>query len=323
MTLDPLDFVSIAIGLVGLFIGGDWLVKGAARLAVAFKISPLVIGLTVVAYGTGAPEMLVSVQAALRGSADIATGNIVGSNISNTGLILGASALIYPMVVHGQFLRREIPIMIGVSVLLLLLAADGMLSQPEGLLFVVGAVIFTVVSYLLARRESSQITPEAVEFETERGIIDGRVNILTEIGRVLIGIGVLVVASNWLVTGASNIARTLGISELVIGITLVAVGTSLPELATSLVAAFRKESEIAIGNVIGSNIFNILGILGVTAALSPVTVNAQLIRADIPIMIGFAVALFVLVLNGKLNRWQGGLLLLGYVAFVVYSFLPR
>jgi cation:H+ antiporter len=323
MILDPLDFVRIVVGLVGLFIGGDWLVKGAARLAAAFKISPLVIGLTIVAYGTGTPEMLVSVQAALRGSADIATGNIVGSNISNTGLILGASALIYPMVVHGQFLRRELPIMIGVSVSLLLCAADGTLSQLEGLLFVIGLAIFTVISYWLARRERQQMTQEALEFEAERSIIDGRVNILIEIGRVLVGIGVLVVASDWLVAGASNIARALGVSELVIGITLVAVGTSLPELATSLVAAFRKESEIAIGNVVGSNIFNILGILGVTATLSPVTVNPQLIRADIPIMIGFAGVLFVLVLNGRLSRWRGGLLLLGYVAFVTYAFLPR
>lgn len=323
MQLDLLDFVYILIGLVGLFVGGDWLVRGAARLAVAFKISPLVIGLTVVAYGTGAPEMLVSVQAALLNSADIATGNIVGSNISNIGLILGASALIYPMVVHGQFLRREIPIMIGVSVALLLLSIDGNLSQVEGLIFIVGAVVFTVVSYLFARSESRQITPEAVEFETERGIIDGKVNILVEIGRVLVGVAILVVGSNLLVTGATNIARVLGVSELVIGITLVAVGTSLPELSTSLVAAFRKESEIAIGNVIGSNIFNILGILGVTALLQPVRVNPRLVQSDMLIMIGFAVALFMLVLNGKLSRWQGALLLLGYGAFIVYSFLPR
>jgi len=323
MTLNPLDFVYIVLGLAGLFFGGEWLVKGASRLAVALKISPLVIGLTIVAYGTSMPEMLVSVQAALAGNADISTGNIVGSNIANIGLILGVAALIWPMTVHGQFLTRELPIMIGVSIALLLLSLDGQISQVEGILLFSGAIGFTVLSYVLARREGSELVAEVAEFEEKEGISTPPIRIPIELGRALLGTVILVVASNWLVVGASNVARAFGVSELAIGITLVAVGTSLPELATSLVAALRKESEIAIGNVVGSNIFNILGILGVTAALKPININPQLIQVDMFVMIGMAVLLLVLVLNRKLSRWQGGLLLALYVGFVIWSFAPR
>ncbi len=323
MTLNPLDFVYIVLGLAGLFFGGEWLVKGASRLAAAFKISPLVIGLTIVAYGTSMPEMLVSIQAALAGNADISTGNIVGSNIANIGLILGVAALIWPMTVHGQFLTRELPIMIGVSIALLLLSLDGQISQVEGILLFSGAIGFTVLSYVLARREGSELVAEVAEFEEKEGISSPPIRVPIELGRALLGTVILVVASNWLVTGASNVARAIGVSELAIGITLVAVGTSLPELATSLVAALRKESEIAIGNVVGSNIFNVLGILGVTAAVKPVNINPQLIQVDMLVMIGMAALLLVLVLNRKLSRWQGGLLLAIYIGFIVWSFLPR
>lgn len=323
MTLNPLDFVWIALGLVGLFFGGEWLVKGASRLAVAFKISPLVIGLTIVAYGTSMPEMIVNIQAAVSGNADIAMGNIVGSNIANIGLILGLSALIWPMAVHGQFLTREIPIMIVVSIALLLLSLDGQLSSVEGISLFIGAAAFTLISYVLARRDGSELTAEAEEFEAKEGITKGKTNIPLEVGRVALGVLILVIAADRLVFGASNVARAFGVSELAIGITLVAVGTSLPELATSLVAALRKESEIAIGNVVGSNIFNILGILGITSILKPININPQLTQVDMFVMIGMAVALFVLVLNRKLTRWEGVLLLLAYAAFVVWSFLPR
>ncbi|MCE7946056.1 MAG: sodium:calcium antiporter [Chloroflexi bacterium CFX4] len=315
------DVIWIAVGLAGLFFGGNWLVQGAARFAKTLGVSPIVIGLTIVAYGTSMPELLVSVQAALGGNADISMGNVVGSNIANIGLIIGISALIFPMVVQLQFLRREIPIMIGVSLLLLFLAQDGVLQATDGLLFVMGAVGFSVFSYLLAKREEAELIKETTEFTAT--LVEPPKSILSDLALIGGGIAVLLVGSERLVFGAVNIATALGVPQLVIGITLVAVGTSLPELATSVIAAFKKESEIAIGNVVGSNIFNILGILGITSLITPINVNPQLIRVDMFIMIGFSVALYLFCIGRKINRLEGLLLLVGYVAFTVYAFVPR
>ncbi|GAB4550470.1 MAG: calcium/sodium antiporter [Anaerolineae bacterium] len=312
------DIFWILIGLAGLFYGGNWLVKGAARFANALGISPIVIGLTIVAFGTSMPEMLVSAQAALRGNADIATGNIVGSNIANIGLILGLAALIYPMTVKLQFLRREIPIMIGVLVLFLFMAQDLIIVRGEGVVLLLGVVAFTVLSYVFAKREGAELAAEIEEFEATKSYRGGK--LAGDLGLMAIGILVLVIASDRLVFGAVNIARAVGISELAIGITLVAVGTSLPELATSLIAAFKKESEIAIGNVVGSNIFNVLGILGVTSLITSVNVNPQLVQIEMFIMIGFAIALLVFCLERKLTRWEGAILLTAYAAFIAYSF---
>jgi cation:H+ antiporter len=316
-----LDVIWIAVGLAGLFFGGNWLVQGAARFAKTLGVSPIVIGLTIVAYGTSMPELLVSVQAALGGNADISMGNVVGSNIANIGLIIGISALIFPMLVQLQFLRREIPIMIGVALLLLLLAQDGVLQATDGLIFVVGAVGFSVFSYLLAKREEAELIKETTEFTA--ALVEPPTTILSDLALIGVGIAVLVVGSDRLVFGAVNIATALGVPQLVIGITLVAVGTSLPELATSVIAAFKKESEIAIGNVVGSNIFNILGILGITSLITPINVNPQLIRVDMFIMIGFSVALYLFCIGRKINRVEGLLLLVGYIAFTVYAFAPR
>jgi len=316
-----LDVIWIAIGLAGLYFGGNWLVKGAARLAQTLGVSPIVIGLTIVAYGTSTPELLVSLQAALTGNADISMGNVVGSNIANIGLILGVSALIFPMVVQLQFLRREIPIMIGVSILLFILAQDGSIGGIDGLIFVIGVVGYTAFSYLVAKRAEPELVRQTQEFTA---VIAKPTNtLLSDLLLVAVGIVVLLVGSDRLVFGAVNIANALGVPQIVIGITLVAVGTSLPEFATSVIAAFKRESEIAIGNVVGSNIFNILAILGIAGVITPINVNPRLLQVDMFVMIGFAVALFIFCINRKISRREASILLIAYAIFTVYAFLPQ
>ncbi len=314
------DIVLVALGLVGLFLGGDWLVKGVGRLASSFGVSSLVIGLTVVAFGTSAPELLVSLNAAFQEHSDIVIGNILGSNIANIGLILGLTGLLYPIAVQWQLIRREIPIMIGVCVAALLFALDGSISQIDGLIMFIGFIGFTAFSYLAARRDQREIAPELDEFEAYEHLVD-QVNRRRELGRLVLGIGVLVLGARLMVDGAVSIASDLGVSELIIGITVVAVGTSLPELATSFMAALRKESDIAIGNVVGSNVANILMILGLTSIFRPIGVEEGLIRFEFPVMIGFSTLLLPFSLNRRLDRWQAGLLLLGYIAFTAASFL--
>ncbi|MCS6872303.1 MAG: calcium/sodium antiporter [Anaerolineae bacterium] len=316
-----LDVLWIAVGLAGLFFGGNWLVKGAARLAQTLGVSPIVIGLTIVAYGTSTPELLVSLQAALGGNADISMGNVVGSNIANIGLIIGLSALVYPMVVQLQFLQREIPIMIGVSVLFLFLAQDGVIGALDGAIFVIGAAAYTVLSYLIAKQEGKELIRQTQEFTAV--IAKPTNHLFNDLLLVAVGIVVLLFGSDRLVLGAVNIAEAIGVPQIVIGITLVAVGTSLPELATSVIAAFRRESEIAIGNVVGSNIFNIFAILGITSLITPINVNPRLLQVDTFVMLGFSVALFVFCLNRKISRREAILLLTAYTAFAVYNFAPR
>lgn len=318
------NFLMIAAGLAGLFFGGEWLVKGSSRLARSFGISALIIGLTIVAIGTSMPELIVSTDAALRGSSDISVGNVIGSNIANIGLILGIAGLISPMVVKTSLVRREIPIMVGVTLLLLLLVGDGTISQGDGLLLLVGMVAFiSLLIYAEQRASTAEQALEAgVEAELEREI-DGEVTPKQrprEALRVVLGIALLVVGARLTVDGAVALARGIGVSELVIGITLVAVGTSLPELATSVVAAFRREADISIGNVVGSNIANILLILGVTSVISPVSVAPQIIRLDIWVALGFALVLFPFALNQKLTRWEAGVLLAVYVGYILVTF---
>lgn len=318
------NFLMIAAGLAGLFFGGEWLVKGSSRLARSFGISALIIGLTIVAIGTSMPELIVSTDAALRGSSDISVGNVIGSNIANIGLILGLAGLISPMVVKTSLVRREIPIMVGVTLLLLLLIGDGQISQVDGLLLLVGMVAFLSLLIYAEQRASQaeQVLEAGVEAELEREI-DGEITAKQrprEALRVLLGIALLVVGARLTVDGAVALARGIGVSELVIGITLVAVGTSLPELATSVVAAIRGEADISIGNVVGSNIANILLILGLTSVISPVTVAPQIIRLDIWVALGFALVLFPFALNQKLTRWEAGVLLAVYVGYILVTF---
>ncbi|RME11334.1 MAG: sodium:calcium antiporter [Ardenticatenia bacterium] len=317
-----LHLILILIGLVGLFFGADWLVKGAARLAQSFGVSPLVIGLTVVAFGTSAPELLVSLTAAMRGSSDISIGNVVGSNIANIGLILGLTGLIFPIVVHSRIVRRELPLMIGVSLALVIFMWDGSISRLDGLLMVLGLIAFNVGAYWEAERGNG-LAEELAEFEEVEELIEtsGEINRLQEVGRLGVGLVVLMIGAQLTVDNAVAIARAIGVSELVIGVTLVAFGTSLPELATSLVAAFRRESDISVGNIIGSNIYNILAILGITSLVRPISISQNVLTVQTPVMLAFAIGLWPLVYHEHIDRKRAALMFAGYVAYIVALFV--
>ena len=312
--------VQFVIGLVLLVVGAEALVRGASRLASAVGVSSLVIGLTVVAYGTSAPELAVSVQSGYAGQADIAIGNVVGSNIFNVLFILGVSALIIPLTVDRQLIRFDVPVMIGVSILLYIFSLDGRLVWWEGLVLFVGVVTYTV--FLIRQSRKATVALKA-EYEQEFHETPPRTmrDWLVSIGLVILGVGLLIWGSRWLVQGAIAIAGLLGVSELVIGLTIVAAGTSLPEVATSVVAAIRGERDIAVGNVVGSNVFNILSVLGLTGMISPggVPVAASAIAFDMPVMILVAVACFFIFFTGRLiARWEGVLFLLYYVVYTTY-----
>ena len=320
--MDWLTIVLFVVGLVLLVLGADWLVKGASRVAAAAGVSSLVIGLTVVAFGTSAPEMAVSVQAAWSGKADMAIANVVGSNIFNVLFIVGASALIVPLVVAQQLVRRDVPIMIGISVVLWLIGRDGLLTRVDGALLFAGLVAYTVWIIRVSRRES-----EAVEAEYEGeygGEASRRHPMWQSLGFVLAGLGLLVLGSNWLVGGAVAFATWMGIDDVVVGLTIVAAGTSLPEVATSLTAAMKGERDIAVGNVVGSNLFNIMGVLGMSGMVSPagLSVLDSMAGFDIPVMIAVAFACLPFFARGfTIPRWQGALFLLYYVAYTAYLVL--
>ena len=301
---------------IGLLVGGaDLLVRGASRLAAAAGISPLVIGLTVVAYGTSAPEMAVSVKAAFAGQADIAYGNVVGSNVFNVLFILGVSAAVAPLLVDRQLVRRDVPIMIGVSLLGMLLALDGSIGRLDGLLLAGGAVAYTVTSVVVGRREGK---------ESPAGTAPAKRTWPLDAGLVLLGLAFLVLGARWLVGGAVVMARALGVDELVIGLTIVAAGTSLPEVATSVLASIRGEREIAVGNVVGSNVFNILAVLGVTALVSPdgVAVAPSALWFDTPVMVAVALACLPIFVTGRVvDRWEGVLFLAYYGFYTTYVVL--
>jgi cation:H+ antiporter len=308
----------VIIGLIGLFFGGNWLVQGTSRLAASLGIPALVIGLTVVAFGTSTPELLVSLDAARKGVPEIAIGNVVGSNIANIGLILGLAGLVAALPIQISLIRREIPISIVASVAVLLIALDGSISQVEGALLLGGLIVFLVVVVRAALRERVS-APDEAELEVVEGIT-GAIRRPLEIGRILVGLVVLLVGANLLVDGAVNIARALSVPEVVIGLTLVAIGTSLPELVTSIIAALNKERDILFGNVIGSNIFNLLAILAITAIVQPVPVPPGVIAVELPIMLIFALLLLPFAINQKtLFRWEAAVFLIGYIAFVVYT----
>ncbi len=313
-----LDIIYITVGIIGLVWGGNWLVTGSARLAESFGIPRLIVGLTIVAFGTSSPELLVNLSAVLNGSTDLALGNVLGSNISNIGVILGISGLLAPIFVQSSLIRREIPIMITVAILTFVLSLDYQLGQVDGIILVLCFTVFNALMiWITLQDKSAQHAPDVSEFTTQE---IQSVNRLLEAGRLVAGLIILVVGANLTVTGAINIATALGVSELIIGVTLVAVGTSLPELMASLIAALRKESDLAIGNVVGSNIMNILLILGSTAAIRPVKVDASVLQFDFLVMIAFSVILLPLAWTSqKLARWECGAFLVGYVAFVIVT----
>ncbi len=318
-----MDVVTLGLFVLGFFLllgGAEWLVRGAAHLAVASGISPLVIGLTVVAFGTSAPELAVSVQSALAGQGDIALGNVVGSNILNILFILGLAALIAPLTVSAQLVRLDVPLMIGASLLVWWLGSDGVLSLWDGGLLCVGIVVYTVFSIIKSRRESAAIQDEYAEEFGDPGKGGMGWNLL------LIGAGLvlLVLGARWLVDGAVVIARWLGVSELIIGLTVVAVGTSLPEVAASVMASLRGQRDIAVGNVVGSNLFNLLLVLGAAAVVSPegLPVPETALNFDIPVMTAVAVAcLPIFFTSHRIDRWEGALFLGYYAVYTAYLIL--
>ncbi|MEZ5460356.1 calcium/sodium antiporter [Dokdonella sp.] len=317
------NLVFLVAGLAVLVIGADLLVRGASRLALRFGISPLVIGLTVVAFGTSSPELAVSVQSGLAGQADIAVGNVVGSNIFNVLAVLGMAALIAPLMVQQQLVRFEVPLLVGLSVLVLVMAQDGRIGTFDGLLLVAGLVAYTVYVIRQTRREVTAVQAEyAKEFSAApAGWLE---RLPVQVVLVLGGLGLLVLGATWLVDSAVSIARALEISEVVIGLTIVAAGTGFPELATSVVAAMRGERDIAVGNIVGSSIFNLLGILGVAALVTPdgLSVAPGLVVFDMPVMIAVAFACLPIFGSGhRVARWEGAVFLAYYVIYVTYLIL--
>ena len=316
--MGPAEIAGFVVGLAVLVAGAELLVRGASRIALRLGISPLIIGLTVVAWGTSAPELAISVRAALDGNADIAVGNVVGSNIANILLILGASAVILPLMVAQQLVRREVPVMIGAAVLVLLLALDGDLGLAEGAGMLVLLVAYTVFIIRLGRRESPEVEEEYAS-ELGRNGTPTWLSVLMVVG----GLALLVVGGRLLVDAATSMAEAFGVSDLVIGLTVVAVGTSLPELATSVVAVLRGERDIAVGNVVGSCVMNLLAILGVTAVVADgLQVADSALRFDIPVMIAVSVACLPVFFTGfRIGRIEGAVFLGYYAAYTTYLVL--
>jgi cation:H+ antiporter len=305
------------IGLVLLVAGAEFLVRGAAQMALRLGFSPLVIGLTVVAFGTSAPEMAVSVKGVLDGQAGIAVGNVVGSNIFNVLVILGMSAAVVPLAVSRQLIRFDVPLMIAISCVMLAMGWNGIVSRGEGVLLFGGTLAYTGRMVYLARREAALA-------QQDSPLSPGRLPLVFDIVYVVGGLLMLVVGARWLVAGAVTFAQWMGVSDLIIGLTIVAAGTSLPELMTSLMASLRGQRDIAVGNVVGSNIFNILIVLGLSAMVSPqgLTVAPAAIAFDIPVMIGVAlVCLPIFFTGGAIARWEGFLLVGLYIAYTTYLIL--
>jgi cation:H+ antiporter len=305
--------VSIIIGLLLLTLGADRLVIGSSAVALKFGVSPLLIGITIVAFGTSAPELIVSINAALSGNGGISVGNVVGSNIANVGLILGIASLITPMTVNVSLIRRDIPIMIGISLVSAWFIFGDEVSRVEGLFLVAGLIAFLVLSVYWAKREK---LTEAMVHELEEPLKNAHIPMWKAWGFVVIGLLMLAGGSELLVRGAVHIAEVFGMSQTMIGLTIVAIGTSLPELATSITAALKGESDIAVGNVIGSNIFNALGILGIAAVMSPLPTSTFSL-VDLGVMLGFAILMLPMARNDmRILRWEGAVLLTGYMAYM-------
>jgi len=310
--------LSVLAGLAVLITGGEMLVRGASALAAILRISPLVIGLTVVAFGTSAPELAVSTQAAYAGRADLAVGNVVGSNIANVLLILGLTSLAAPLQVETKLIRFDVPLVILASVLLLAMGLDGRIGTWDGALLLGLVTAYVVWSIRQGREEPKEVQDSfsgAVPADAPRRPI------AVHIALIVAGLLLLAVGADWLVDGAAQIARQLGVQELVIGLTVVAVGTSLPELVTSITAALRGERELAVGNVVGSNLFNLTAVLGAASVLAPdgIPVSPAALALDIPIMIATAVACLPIFFTGhRIARWEGGLFFFYYLAYVIY-----
>lgn len=306
----------LILGLVVLGIGAELLVGGACRLSQRLGIPPLIVGLTVVAFGTSAPELAVSVGSAVSGYGSLALGNVIGSNIANIGLILGITAFIFPIPMELKLVNQQIPILITTAVILAVLLLDGELSLLDGGFLSLGLTAYLILNYVQAKRE-----PEVAEVNVDLAplvVEQPAGNPLAHIGLILVGLALLILGSQVFVTNAVELARLIGISEAVIGLSLVAIGTSVPELATAALAAIRKQPDIAVGNVIGSNIFNVLCVLGTTAWVSPIA-SDQLSIVDFIVMFAFSLILLPFARSGfTISRKEGAILLVAYVAYIGY-----
>lgn len=314
-----MSVLMFVVGLVFLVIGAELLVRGASRVAAGFGISPLIIGLTIVAFGTSSPELAVSIEAALSNNASIAMGNVVGSNIFNVLFILGLSAIIVPLIVSKQLIRLDVPLMIVLSVVLLLVTYDGNLSRFEGVIFVIGLVAY--VAFLIIQQKKNPEPIADLDALESSGRFAGT---FWNFVFIVVGLGLLVLGSNWFVESAIEFARYFGVSDVVIGLTIVAAGTSMPEVVTSIMAAIKGERDIAVGNVVGSNVFNIMGVLGISAALAPagIDVSESMIGFDIPVMIAVAFAcLPIFVTGGIIDRFEGFIFLTYYLIYTLFLIL--
>jgi cation:H+ antiporter len=308
--------IVVVVGLVGLVFGADRFVFGASNLARRFGVSQLLVGMVIVGFGTSAPEMLVSATAAIEGSGGIALGNVVGSNITNIALVLGVSALIKPIVLHRDIVRRELPVVLGITALVALLLIDGALTRIDG-----GILIALLIVFLFSTIRTGREAKEPEDEDKQPVVGYGRATLW-----LVLGLGLLMASSQGVVWGASTIASALGISDLIIGLTIVAIGTSLPELASSAAAAFRGEHAMAIGNVLGSNVFNLLAVLPFPALLDPGPLEPGLLERDYVVMAGLTVLLMLFALGfgkqGRINRFEGGafvVLFAGYLTLLVVS----
>lgn len=312
-------YLFTGLGFVLLFGGGELLVRGAVAISRRFAVSPLLIGMTVVAWCTSAPELVVSLGAALEGRSDIAVGNIVGSNIFNVLGVLGAAAVIAPIVVRPTSLRRDVAWMLGSSIVLLMMVQAGVIGRAAGALLAIGIAVYVWYSYRAEAKDPGQPSADLHTHESEE--IEGPQSAWVGVGYVAAGLAALVVGSRLLIIGATDIAFALGVSEAAVGLTLVAIGTSLPELATSVVASVRRHSDVAVGNVVGSNIFNILGILGLTAMVRPMAVVERIATVDIWVMLVVALVVTpLLVWRGRIGRLAGVVFLGAYVVYVTTLF---
>lgn len=309
------------LGLASLVLGAELLVRGASRLGLAIGISPLVIGLTIVAFGTSSPEIAVSIKAALTDHQDIIIGTCIGSSIFNILFILGLSALVAPLVVTQQLVWYEVPIMIGAHLLLLAMCLDGKIDRLDALILLGGIVAYTIFAIRKGRQETKAIANEYEQALPKKMSGFKPLIICTQLGFIITGLAFCILGAGWLLDSAVILARALGLSELVIAITIVAASTSLPEVATSVIATIRGERDIAIGNVVGSNIFNILGIIGLAGLIAPngIAIAPSVLRFDLPVAIAACVACLPIFFTGhKISRWEGVLFLGYYAAYTTY-----
>lgn len=306
----------ITVGLAFLYYGAEWLVKGAADAAIRLGVKPLVVGLTVVAFGTSAPELAVSILAAFRGSSDVAIGNVVGSNIGNLGLILGVVALLSPVAVKAQLLKLDIPVMIWSAVLLMFMLVDREITRVEGLVLASLLIVYVYFTVRESKKGDLSHLPESAPAKDLEG------SMFKYLAFVAFGVSAMVFGASLLVNGAVTIAKAAGISEAVIGLTMVAIGTSLPEMAASIVASIRKQGDIALGNVIGSNIFNVFSVVGLSAMVMPIK-PLEIKPFDLGVMMLFSVAIIPAAWHrNSISRVSGGLLLIGYIFYLGYLFNP-